>query len=105
MTNIEEINGLMIELMDHEKGAGKEFDERAIEIINEIADYAEKTKLYKDSLQRNDRGYCDKMSAEEMWHHILLKAVGAPTMIHLLSVPIILIPMLRTKLREEGKAE
>lgn len=107
MTNIEEISALMPELMEHVKNAGKEFDERAIEIINEIADCAEKTELYKDVQSEfadsDDYKYCKSLNAEELYKQLLIKIVYAPSRIHMLSVPILLVPMLRAALREEGR--
>ena len=106
VTNTDEMAELVYELMEHVQNANGEFDERAVEIVNEVADWAENTKLYNETLDIETRAELEELSLKEIWYHMLYKIVDAPTRVHMLSAPILLMPIIREKLRgEEGRGE
>ena len=104
MKKIEELNDLMIELIDTIGDTKKEFNQRAREIIDEVSDFAEKSTFYKEQTERHKVAmeWTKHESAWNIYMHMLCKIAGAPTTIHRNSSVIMLMPILREKLREEG---
>lgn len=95
MKEIAELNGLMAELLEGEIQYEPEMavTERGKEIINEIADYAEKTELFRTGHHRGDmlqgKSFC------EMFSYMLDRVCNAPTILHLTSSVILLMPFVR----------
>ena len=107
MERIEELNDLMIELIDTIGDTNKEFNKRAREIIDEISDFAEKTPIVKKSKERQTEAmkWIDQASAWNIYMHLLFKIVGAPTALHRYGAVLLIMPILRDKLREEGEQQ
>lgn len=68
------------------------------EIINEIADYAEGTKLFAASGSRGT--YTQGWSYTALFAHMLDRCENAPTVFHLDANVILLMPFIRRKLME-----
>ena len=100
MENKSEINDLMLELLegnsDLEAGT---FTARGREIINEIADYAENTELYKENKEKGEKTFADD-TAHSVFMHMLTKFLDAPGMLALCTI-ILCMPFVRQKLNEE----
>ena len=105
MKEINELNDLMIELIDTIGDTKKEFNQRAREIIDEVSDFAEKSTFYKEQTEQHKEAmeWTKHESAWNIYMHMLCKIVAAPTTIHRNSSVILLMPILREKLREEGE--
>ena len=101
MKNTSELNDLMLELLegnsDLEAGT---FTARGREIINEIADYAEGTEIYKNEKQRGDKVF-DNDSAHSVFMHMLTKFVTAPADLYATCTILLCMPIVRQKLNEE----
>lgn len=90
---------LMVELLETEISEPDYIPTaRGREIINEIADYAEGTKLFatKGSLGTYMQGW----SYTALFAHMLDRCENAPTMFHLSASVILLMPFIRRKLTE-----
>lgn len=104
MKKIDELNDLMIELLENIDVENEVFGKRAREIIDEVSDFAEKSTLYKEQTERHKEAM-DWTKNESVWGiytHMLLKIVCAPTTVHRNASVILLMPILKEKLREEG---
>ena len=101
MKNTSEINDLMLELLEENSDleAGT-FTARGREIINEIADYAENTEVYKNNKMEGEVTFADD-TAHSVFMHMLTKFIMAP--LDLLATCTILccMPFVRQKLNEE----
>lgn len=108
MKKIDELNDLMIELIDTIGDTKQEFNQRAREIIDEVSDFAEQTDFYNYFYKEQTERYKEEMewtkheSAWNIYMHMLLKIYSAPTIFHCYGAVILLLPILRDKLREEG---
>ncbi len=71
---------------------------RGREIINEIADYAEDTKLFAAYGSRGT--YMQGWSYTVLFAHMLDRCENAPTVFHLSASVILLMPFIRRKLME-----
>lgn len=107
MKNIEEINDLMIELIDNTDADKQSFGQRAREIIDEVSDFAEKSTFYKEQTEQHKEAmeWTKRSSAWPIYMHMLYKIVNAPTTVHRNGAVILLLPILREKLREEGEQQ
>lgn len=101
MKNISELPGLMAELL--EDCPDFEFSPRGIEIINEIADYSEQTKIFKENKERGE--IFGGQTAKNIFYYMLDRVVNAPTTVHRDSSVILIMPFLRKKLNEQQKQD
>ena len=101
MKNISDRPDIMVELLD--SCPDLEFNQRGIEIINEIADYAEQTKLFKENKERCE--IFDEKTAKNIFYYMLDRVVNAPTELHRDSSVILIMPFVRKKLNEEMSRE
>lgn len=102
MSNIEELYSLMVELLDSNVTATPEqltVTDRGREIINEIADYAEKTNIFQE--EKGQGEWLNGKTAEQIYRHMLERIVLAPTTIHMNMSVLLIMPFLRQKLQEE----
>ena len=101
MKNTDELNALMLELLegnsDLEAGT---FTARGREIINEIADYAEKTDIFKREKQEGEKVF-EKFTAHSVFTHMLTKLDQAPADLFVTCTILICMPFVRQKLKEE----
>lgn len=100
MNKIEDLPELMIEMLDNTDDSG-EFSDRAKEIINEIADYAEKTKIFKDNKEKGETQF-EGEPARLIYGYLCDRIVNAPTTIHRDVSCILIIPFLRKAIQTEG---
>lgn len=104
MTEAKELNDLMLELLENNINLEKmEITKRGREIIDEISDYAEQTRIFQEHKERGEM--FDGSTAQQVFGYMLDRVVNAPTTIHRNSSVILIMPFVRQKLREEEKAE
>lgn len=97
------LNELMAELLDgNVKREATEFTVRGYEIINEISDYAEQTKIFIENKECG-KMFDDDDTAQQVFVYMLDRIVNAPTTLHRNCSVILLMPIVRQKLREKGK--
>lgn len=101
MTNISELSDLMVELL--ENCPDFKLNPRGIKIINEIADYAEQTDIFKENKERGE--FFDGQTAKNIFFYMLDRVVNAPTVLHRDSSVILIMPFVRKKLNEEMDTE
>lgn len=101
MKDISEINELMVELLQN--GVDMEctkFSPRGLEIVNEIADYAEKTRIFQENKERGKM--FDGSTLQQIFGYLLDRIVNAPTSIHREFSIILIMPFVRQKLEKKG---
>lgn len=104
MTDTSQLNDLMLELLENNINLEKmEITKRGREIIDEISDYAEQTRIFQEHKERGEM--FDGSTAQQVFGYMLDRVVNAPTTIHRNSSVILIMPFVRQKLREEEKAE
>lgn len=100
MTDIKELNALMLELLENNVDLKTvEFTDRGREIINEISDYAELTEIFKANKQRGE--IFDGSTVQQVFGYMLDRIVNAPTTIHRNTSVLLIMPFVRQKLQEE----
>lgn len=100
MTEISQLNDLMLELLENNMNLETmDITNRGREIIDEIADYAESTRIFQENKERGE--IFDGLSAQKVMAFMLDRVVNAPTTIHRNSSVILIMPFVRQKLREE----
>ena len=84
MKSIDELPDLMVELIENAQAHDDciEFPARAREIINEIAEYAKKTKLYTEHQEQSKSFWEPDTTPTDIYYFMLQKVVGAPTQFH-----------------------
>lgn len=101
MKSTDELNDLMVELLegnsDLEAGT---FTARGREIINEIADYAEGTELYKEYKERCEEVFSND-TVYPVFMHIFTEFENAPSDLYAACTILIFMPFVRQKLNEE----
>lgn len=102
MTDTSQLNDLMLELLENNISLKKmEITKRGREIIDEISDYAEQTRIFQEHKERGEM--FDGSTAQQVFGYMLDRVVNAPTTIHRNSSVILIMPFVRQKLREEEK--
>ena len=104
MTETSQINDLMLELLESNtdrQDANAIFTKRGREIIDEISDYAEQTRIFQEHKEKGEM--FDGSTAQQVFGYMLDRIVNAPTTIHRNSSVILIMPFVRQKLREEEK--
>lgn len=97
-------------MKDNPEESGKKLDElifseKSRNIINELADYSERTGLYKKLEHERKEFERDIDKTPGMIYGYMLERVAdAPTKMHMISSVILLMPVLR-RLLQEGKDE
>lgn len=85
MKSIDELGGLMVELIEAVEEASKGgedliFTQRAVEIVKEIASYSKTTKAYKQTAaQRAADFWAEPHTPADVWTFMLHKIVEAPS--------------------------
>lgn len=102
MTDTSQLNDLMLELLENNTNLEKmEITKRGREIIDEISDYAEQTRIFQEHKEKGEM--FDSSTAQQVFGYMLDRVVNAPTTIHRNSSVILIMPFVRQKLREEEK--
>lgn len=97
MNSISEIPGLMVEFL--ETCPEFKLTPRGIEIIDELADYAEQTELFKEN--KKSGKVFDGQSAKNVYCYMLDRVANAPTILHGYASVILIIPYVRELLNKE----
>lgn len=93
----------IIQMVDVIKEADKiVFTDEAIDAINEFAEEVMKTNIYKKTIGK-DLGWLKQATPEKIFKHMCLKIITAPTHIHKIMMPVVLIPLLAEALKREEK--
>lgn len=96
---------LIVELLgsaEVTQGNKVQFTDRAKEIIEELAEKYRETPVYKQS-QKETPEWIKTATAEEIYIQLCDRIVEAPTTLHMLIAPKILLPILHEKIQEEEK--
>ena len=95
MKELAELKDLMAELLDGEIQYEPEMavTERGKEIINEIADYAETTELFREEHHHGDM--LQGKTFREMFLYMLDRVCKAPTISHVSASVILIMPFVR----------
>lgn len=101
MKNTSELSDLMVELL--ENCPDFKLNPRGIEIINEIADYAEQTNIFKANKERGE--IFDGKAAKTIFLYMLDRIVNAPTTFHRDASVFLIMPFVRKRLNEEMVGE
>lgn len=102
MTDTSQLNDLMLELLENNINLEKmEITKRGREIIDEISDFAEQTRIFQEHKERGEM--FDGSTVQQVFGYMLDRVVNAPTTIHRNSSVILIMPFVRQKLREEEK--
>lgn len=102
MNSLEDLSKLMVELLDINVTATPDaltITDRGRQIINEISDFAEQTKIYQDNKERGEM--LNDATALQIYGYMLDRIVNAPTRFHMNMSVLLIMPFLRKQLREE----
>lgn len=102
MKNMTELNPLMLELLEKNsewQDGNIIFTDRGREIIDEISDYAEQTRIFQE--QKGKGEMFNGSTVQQMFVYMLDRVVNAPTFIHRDMSIVLIMPFVRQKLREE----
>lgn len=102
MTNIKELPELMVELIESNIAGTPEkieITDRGRQIINEISNYAEQTRIFQENKSRGE--IFDDATASQVYGYMLDRIANAPTQMHMYSSVLLIMPFLKQKLKEE----
>ena len=80
------------------------FSREVKEIIKELSERYTKSAIYKKSRKRQPE-WVEKATAGDIFNHMCDKICEAPTRIHMIIIPQILVPIMQEKIQEEEKAQ
>lgn len=92
----------IMQLVQIKKDNTVEFPEEAKKLIREVAEKCRKLPVYKDNIDKAD-DYKDGITAGEIYLDMCWKSVNAPTQIHRMATPLMMLPLIDDKLQEELK--
>lgn len=90
----------IMQLVQIKKDNTVEFPEEARKLIREVAEKCRKLPVYKDNTDKVDT-YKDGITAGEIYLDMCLKIVNAPTQVHRMVTPKMMLPLIDDKLQEE----
>lgn len=93
----------LLEIAELKEGPTVDFSERALEIIEELAKRFKLRPMYLLSIKDKPE-WVDKATSAEIYFQMCERIMSAPTAMHILSAPTILIPILWEKIQEEQQA-
>lgn len=99
MTNEEKEDFLKLLDMVILKNGTVNFTDEAKELIHKLADSYKNKRFFKENHDLV-RGYKKDMTAEDVYLDMLNKIDKAPTRLHMMFVPVGLIPIISEKLKE-----
>lgn len=103
MKDISELDEIMIELLECVSFEPLKITEMGKKLIEEVGDYAERTDSYRKNIGRADE--IEPLSAQQALEYLLDRISSAPTALHRNVSIILLMPVVRKKLKEEGYLE
>lgn len=92
----------IMQLVQIKKDNTVEFPEEAKKLIHEAAEKCRKLPVYKDNIDKED-AYKDGITAGEIYLDMCWKSVNAPTQVHRMLTPMMMLPLIDDKLQEELK--
>ncbi|MDD3488780.1 MAG: hypothetical protein PHR62_02710 [Paludibacter sp.] len=90
----------LLEIAEVKEDSKVEFSDRAKEIIKELSEKYEQTQVYKQA-KKEEPEWCKKATAADVYIQMCDRIVEAPSVIHMMIVPKILLPILWDKIQEE----
>ena len=102
MKNMTELNPLILELLENNsewQDGNIIFTGRGREIIDEISDYAEQTRIFQEHKEKGEM--FDGSTVQQVFGYMLDRIVNAPTVMHRDMSIVLIMPFVRQKLREE----
>lgn len=84
-----------------EEKNGIKFTKKSIELIHDITKECEKISIVKRTQEQAEE-FAKNLTAEDVYVHMLIRIIDAPTQIHRRCVPRLLIPVIDKKLKERG---
>lgn len=106
MKDLTELNPLMLELLEDNtewKDGNVVFTDRGLELIDEISDFAEHTRIFQENKEKGE--VFDDSTAQLLFGYMLDRVANAPTAIHRNLSIILIMPFLRQRLREERSGQ
>ena len=105
MTEVNQINDLIVELIDSELEVNDNLktikvSDRGCEIINEICDYAEQTTIFQENKEKTE--IFNGSSAYQVYGYMLNRIVSAPIFLYAQTSVLLIMPVVRQKLIAEG---
>ena len=92
----------IMQLVQIKKDNTVEFPEEAKKLIHEAAEKCRKLPVYKDNIDKAD-AYKDGITSGEIYLDMCWKSVNAPTQVHMMLTPMMMLPLIDDKLQEELK--
>ena len=100
MEKLYDVEKLMLELLeDNVDVTDWKVTDRGREIIDEISDHAEQTRIFRENKDRGE--IFSELSAQRVFVYMLDRIVNAPTSIHRDVSVLLIMPFVRQKLQEE----
>ena len=93
----------IMQLVQIKKDNTVEFPEEAKKLIHEAAEKCRKLPIYKDNIDKVDTYKAD-ITAGEIYLDMCLKISCAPTWLHAIMAPKLLLPVIDDLLQEEAKS-
>ena len=90
----------ILELVQIKEDGTVELPEESKKLIHEVAEECRKLPIYKDKAG----DYKDEMTAEKIYLDMCLKISCAPTWLHAIMAPKLLLPVIDDLLQEEAKS-
>lgn len=93
----------LLEITEVEEGGKVDFSDRAREIVKELAVKYKESEIYKKSVVKTP-DWIKTATAAEVYIQMCDRIAQAPTVMHMMSAPKILLPILWEKLQAEESA-
>ena len=90
----------IMQLVQIKKDNTVEFSEEAKKLIHEVAEKCRKLPVYKDNIDKADTYKAD-ITAGEIYLNMCLKIANAPTQIHMMATPKMMLPLIDDLLQAE----
>lgn len=107
MKSIDELPDLMVELIENTTAEDDhiEFPGRAREIIKEISDFAQSTKIYSRNRKRSKTFWENDATPTDIYYFMIQKVVDAPTQIHRDAAVLLHMPALAEAIIKQERGE
>lgn len=90
----------ILEMVETKDDGTVEFSEESKELIHEVAEECRKLPVYQKSKEKENT-YKDGMTAKQVYMDMCFKIVNAPTQIHMMMPPKLMLPVIDDLLQEE----
>lgn len=92
----------ILELVQTKDDGTVEFSEESKKLIHEVAEKCRILPIYQQNKEKVNT-YKDGMTAKQVYIDMCFKIVNAPTQIHMMMTPKMMLPLIDDKLQEEFK--